>query len=336
MCPRLEPLEPRDLLSYAVTDLGAYCNPSGLNESGLVVMLCYDSGTDTYTPAAWRDGAAKPLGIPAGATTAVPNGVNDAGLIVGSAVFPDGHYEAAFLGDNPVALGTFGGLGSSSLGAANNAGQVMGYYTVYGKGSRGFIGGNGVTDTGAGLGGNALSDDGQVAGTFRLLPARWRDGEIEALPVPAGGHIGGAYGISHNGHFIAGGVAVGEEFNHALRWTDGALTDLRGLIGQNAGAVAVNDAGETVGAVGFGTSNERAWLWDADGTGHDLNGLIPPGSGWRLTVTLGINDAGQVIGRGTGPDGRPHGYLLTPDAGPGAMSAWLGWALGLPEIARRV
>jgi hypothetical protein len=44
----------------------------------------------------------------------------------------------------------------------------------------------------------------------------------------------------------------------------------------------------------------------------DLNGLIPPNSGWSLTAAYGINDRRQITGEGTF-NGQTHGFLLTPD-----------------------
>ncbi len=44
----------------------------------------------------------------------------------------------------------------------------------------------------------------------------------------------------------------------------------------------------------------------------DLNTLIDPNSGWVLNFATSINAAGQIVGRGTDPNGQPRGYLLTP------------------------
>jgi probable HAF family extracellular repeat protein len=45
---------------------------------------------------------------------------------------------------------------------------------------------------------------------------------------------------------------------------------------------------------------------------QDLNGLIPAGSGWLLSVATGINVAGQICGYGTMASGLVHAFLLTP------------------------
>jgi hypothetical protein len=43
-----------------------------------------------------------------------------------------------------------------------------------------------------------------------------------------------------------------------------------------------------------------------------LNTLIPRGSGWTLESATGINDRGEIVGRGA-PDGHEDGgFLLLP------------------------
>ncbi len=51
----------------------------------------------------------------------------------------------------------------------------------------------------------------------------------------------------------------------------------------------------------------------------DLNTLIPASSGWFLTGGMSINNNGQILATGVGPDGSWAGaqdvFLLTPIAG---------------------
>jgi probable HAF family extracellular repeat protein len=44
---------------------------------------------------------------------------------------------------------------------------------------------------------------------------------------------------------------------------------------------------------------------------RDLNSLLPANSGWELTAAYGINDRGQIVGKGK-KDGQTKAYLLTP------------------------
>ncbi|MCH8977743.1 MAG: M56 family metallopeptidase [Armatimonadetes bacterium] len=64
-----------------------------------------------------------------------------------------------------------------------------------------------------------------------------------------------------------------------------------------------NSAGWIVGA-----SAGSAVIWSPDGAVHDLNQYISA-EGWHLTVALGINDLGQIVGTGV-KDGSSTPFLL--------------------------
>ena len=45
---------------------------------------------------------------------------------------------------------------------------------------------------------------------------------------------------------------------------------------------------------------------------RDLNGLIPPSSGWLLNIAWDVNNSGAIVGEGT-VGGNVHAFLLTPN-----------------------
>ena len=51
----------------------------------------------------------------------------------------------------------------------------------------------------------------------------------------------------------------------------------------------------------------------------NLNSLISPTSGWTLEQANDINDNGQIVGYGIGPDGNTDGFLLDPVPEPATM-----------------
>ena len=46
---------------------------------------------------------------------------------------------------------------------------------------------------------------------------------------------------------------------------------------------------------------------------HDLNNLIPPGSGWDIIGAYDINNAGWIAGVGIAPNGEMHAIVLVPE-----------------------
>lgn len=109
-------------------------------------------------------------------------------------------------------------------------------------------------------------------------------------------------------------------------------------------ALGVNASGMIVGVTapngpynphGNDFKQGRAMLSDGKTT-VDLNTLIAPGSGFRLTSATSINDLGQIAGFAVGPgDGQYHAYLLTPTPEPGALAVALA-AFGYLGLASRV
>ena len=122
---------------------------------------------------------------------------------------------------------------------------------------------------------------------------------------------------------------------HATLWQNGNARDIGTLPGMNMSTgTALNNRGQAVGtssgepksslslflsylrrlrglnAVTGGRSQESAWVY-RDGKMSDLNALIPRRSGWTLETATGINDRGQIVGKGL-RDGHERAFLLTP------------------------
>ena len=58
-------------------------------------------------------------------------------------------------------------------------------------------------------------------------------------------------------------------------------------------------------------SHKRLAVAVCGGLMQDLNTLIPIESGWELAAATGINNSGQIVGRGM-ISGQTHAFLLTP------------------------
>ncbi len=165
---------------------------------------------------------------------------------------------------------------------------------------------------------NLIASGGHQAGV-------WASGKMRILPPPrptqkAGdGHIindpenYGASGINDNGEII--GDTAGSE---PVCWSHGKITFLPNLYGYGANkffmnAFSINNRSQIVGMVTDvpGLHQEaHAVLWQGNDV-RDLNTLIPANSGWVLEEARGINEAGQIVGRGM-LGGQQHAFLLTP------------------------
>lgn len=85
--------------------------------------------------------------------------------------------------------------------------------------------------------------------------------------------------------------------------------------GLAVGVVAANTVSFPQGVVESNASPTagRAFVFSTvNDTAADLNTLIPVSTGWVLNGATAINDAGQIVGYGTTPEGAVHAFLLTP------------------------
>jgi uncharacterized membrane protein len=116
-----------------------------------------------------------------------------------------------------------------------------------------------------------------------------------------------------------GGTAVGVLWPplsgraHLATWTDGELDDLGNLPGTDCYGRAVNRRGDVVGYAR--TYSLPAYVGVLKLRGQpvvDLNGLLPPNSGWTIARALDISDDGVIIGTGVF-DGFYEPFVMVPE-----------------------
>ena len=277
--------------SGTMTDLGKITTRGsvayGVNSADQVVGVSYDIGDHAFL---WQDGVMSNLGTLGGSESAAL-AINDAGQIVGNAKTAQVQYHAFLYQDGVMSdLGTLGGTYSSAY-SINASGQAAGDSTLANSANHHafFYDGSVMNDLGT-LGGassyaNSLNDAGQVAG--------WSN-------------------------FTGGGTYDA----HAFLFSDGVMNDLGTLPGATSSdAYGINNAGQVVGeSYPVGTDYFHAFLY-SDGVMTDLNDLLPTDTGWVLRSASAINDAGQIVGSGTNPDGQSHAFLLSPDNGGPAVDS---------------
>jgi probable HAF family extracellular repeat protein len=246
-----------------------------LNNADELAFLSYDLGGVTLRGSLRAAATITDLGPLA------PRGMNDAGIIVGYLTLDDPafgvvEHAARWTGGLSTDLGTLGGHFSHAY-AVNTAGRIVGAA--------------------------------RLTGDLTQRPCLWLNGVPRDLGTLGGSH-GQAYGIN-DANQVVGWANTAAGIPHAFRYTLDAggividRVDLGGLGGSSSFAYGVNAEGEIVG-----TSNGSAVRW-RDGTIADLNGLIPPGAGWRLDAAWAVNDHGQIAGVGA-RFGLPASFLLTP------------------------
>jgi probable HAF family extracellular repeat protein len=312
----LSPL--RSPAGYLVTDLGRFAT-GGLNNSGQVGGFS-STGTGPYYAVLYGGGRITDLGTLGGAQS-FANGINDSGQVVGESETASGYTHAFLYGGGTMTdLGTLPGGSYSFAYGVNASGQVVGQSTPRGGAGHAFLyGGGKMTDLGT-LPGDSESIAYGVNASGQVVGSSFTSSGVPHAFLYGGGvmkDLGGLGGpttearaINASGQVVGYSTLAAPAINtqHAFLYGGGKMTDLGTLNGPGgfSYATAINGSGQVVGYSAAG-SQTHAFLYD--GSLHDLNGLLPAGSGLTLTGAYGINDKGQIAAQGSDD----HGYLLTPD-----------------------
>jgi probable HAF family extracellular repeat protein len=325
---KLEALEDRCLLTYAITDLGTLPNyptslGAALNASGQVTGTV-NAGQGTYRAFLYSDGKISDMGLP-DQLPSWGNGINDSGQVAGFI------YGRAFLySDGTIAdLGTLGGTRAAAVGI-NNTGNVVGWAMTADEYIHAFFYSDGrmlaLEDLPGGNGGfaNGINDSDQVTGyafgAGFVHATIWDQGKITDLGTLPGDDFSTGNAINASGQVVGDSTLLnaGTGEQHAFLYSKGTMTDLGTLGGRLSHASGINTSGQVVGYSSLPppmTYADHAFLYN-DGTMTDLNSLIDPNSGWVLYQATAINDAGQIVGDGLNPQGDVHAFLLSPESEP--------------------
>ena len=339
-----------------VTNLGSQLGQSvatAINNQGVVVGNDTEGSTSAsigVNPGGFAKGfrwteAEGMTYLPSDGSGTYPTGINDNGVIAGSHVTAAGWISAGRFNPSTDAVfhsinGAGGGAGINQAGTMTGhgyfpTGHVMfraddasnqviplppGYYYTQGRT---------IDDNGTVVGRGVLNEGGSRA--LRYSDAAGME-DLSALNnVSTQGGPWTLYdAFGTNGTAIVGwGLHDGKQT--AFRFVPGAdggpnaITDL-GMPATFPGdnyvntsiALGVNAHGDIVGAVYDHWPNwpYDAWVW-IEGTGMiDLNSLIDPQSGWKLTAAYAINDNRVVVGWGY-LNGLARAFLMRiPDLSP--------------------
>ena len=305
-------------LTYNIIDLGTLGGFSsvalGVNDKGQVVGSA-DTTQGLRHAYLWENGVMTDLGT-LGFPTAQSEAwdINNHGVVVG--IVGSGDPNRSFIWENGVQteIGPPQVL-KSALGI-NDARQVVGIFVVPAGGGdqHAFLWENGtLTDLGT-LGGIYsiawdINESAQVVGkAFSMSAERaflWQNGVMSDLGT-LGGSTSAAFGINDMGQVVGQAATVDKSVN-AFLWKDGVMTDLGALGGFDySWAEAINNDGMVVGTGSY------TFVYDSQLGMRNLQNLIPTGSGWSGLRPRAINNAGWIVGYGTGPAGPNRAFLMTP------------------------
>lgn len=297
--PRVESLEARELLSYALTDLGTFGGASSqalrLNERGQVLIQAHDAGGGNAGYFLSNGRLVHVPTPPDGFYAALPITLANNGQTAGGVFDPDAAEYPAMFGQDGDPGTTLDGNGMVSL--LNASGDAV---VVNGGTAALWRDGSFVATLPAFSNVRGINDTGLIVGFNLQSPAKWLDGEMTLLPLPDGINQGASLAVSSDGR-IAGQVYYFDDQGHFHE--DGGTWDADGF--RDLGAFiprGINSAGTIV----------------ADDGLRDANGFHPwselwPTDGWSGESAVGINDRGQIAGTARAPDGQYHAYLLTLD-----------------------
>lgn len=286
-----------------IVDLGApeeFIVSDGLAVNDSIQVAGRGEGNpQSYQGYSWESGSWTPIGVLPGHGESMALDIDSGGRIVGTS-FILGHEHRAVMWDAGV-LTDLGTLGDSSTAfGLNEVGQVVGYSVANLPG-----------------------------GEQGLRAFLWEDGEMTALDPLPGDVATEAYDVNDAGDVVGSSWWYTTQFfsaKQATLWRDGGaeVIDLGYVPAppwscgaehrwHKSIARATNNRGQVVGEAMCVASGapKAAFLWQ-DGVMHNLNDLIPGGSGWNFRSALDINDAGQIVGYGLAPNGELRGFLLEP------------------------
>jgi len=110
---------------------------------------------------------------------------------------------------------------------------------------------------------------------------------------------------------VAGQAQTASSALQAVIWSGSNPTALGSLGGANSSAYAIDSQGHVAGTADLANNAGTAAFLYTGGNMYDLNALLLPNSGWQLLAAYGMNDAGQIVGRGL-YNGAEQAFLLTP------------------------
>jgi len=268
----------------------SYAVSNSANDNGVVVGTAATTlfGTSRL-PVMWQNGAVSQLPLPPGETLGDANSVNASSVAVGSV-------DAGSLQRGAI----YSGGSATIITQTTPAGSF--FVTAFSINDSGRVVGQGIDPVNAARNVGIVYDIGQNTAF-----------EVGALPGLNGAL---AFGVSNAG-YVVGSSMLNQGSGLPFIWSDqGGIVAVPLATGTSEGSArAVNSAGWVVG--NDSSAFSIPFLYDGTNT-YRLADLIPPGSGWDLSMNTsssadGISENGVIVGTGV-HNGETHAYAMVPVA----------------------
>jgi hypothetical protein len=268
----------------------SYAVSNSANNNGVLVGTAATTlfGTDRL-PVIWQNGAVSQLPFPPGETLGDANSVNASSVAVGSV-------DAGTLQRGVTYSG-----GSATIITQTTSNGCF-FLTAFGINDSGRVVGQGIDPNNAARNVGIVYDIGDSMAF-----------EVGALPGFNGAL---AFGVSNTG-YVVGSSMLNQGSGLPFIWSDqGGMVAIPLATGTSQGSArAVNSAGWVVG--NDSSAFSIPFLYDGTNT-YRLADLIPPGSGWDLSMNTsssanGISENGVIVGTGV-HNGETHAYAMVPVA----------------------
>src|SRR5438094_3316200 len=268
----------------------SYAVSNSANDTGSVVgtaaTTAFGSGR---LPVIWQNGVVSQLPLPVGETLGDANSVNASTVAVGS------------VNGGSLQRGVIYSGGSATIITQTTANGSF-FVTAFGINDSGRVVGQGSDPNNAARNVGIVYDIGQNMAF-----------EVGALPGLNGAL---AFGVSNTG-YVVGSSMLNQGSGLPFIWSDqGGMLAIPLATGTSEGSArAVNSAGWVVG--NDSSAFSIPFLYDGTNT-YRLADLIPPGSGWDLSMNTsssadGISENDVIVGTGV-HTGDIHAYAMVPVA----------------------
>jgi probable HAF family extracellular repeat protein len=314
-----------DLNSYAppnppVIEAEAF-GTNDLNDNDVVGWSTSDS-SGAHAPTVWTKYQTIRLAT-LGGNEGEAYDVNNKRQVVGWSLDRAGNRRATMwdlaTASQPQDLGTIGAASGGVAYAINQFGQIVGACDFERDPA------TGEQRTGAFIYTPGATDGDPRNPQMKALPMGPHDTSV-ARDINNSGQVVGQ--ISSFGVRPTGGFAARNPFI----WT--ATGGMQALLtfASDGEALGINSSGQMVGSAKYPSNGPRvAVMWSGAGAAPlDINALIPPQPGWRLTSAMDINDTGQIAGHAEGTTTSPAsvfaGFFAYPTPQPASShpsSAWI-------------